>query len=71
VEAGHGIALFAPIYKLAAGKRLLYRRITGTTESLSVGIARAKNGTVTPAGEAFCEILRNVSNGATATKPDP
>jgi DNA-binding transcriptional LysR family regulator len=71
VEAGHGIALFAPIYKLAAGERLLYRRITGTTESLSVGIARAKNGTVTPAGEEFCEILRNVSNGATTTKSGP
>ena len=64
VEAGHGIALFAPIYKLAAGKPLLYRRITGTTESLSVGIARAKNGNVTPPGEEFCEILRNVSNGS-------
>jgi DNA-binding transcriptional LysR family regulator len=71
VEAGHGIALFAPIYKLAAGKRLLYRRITDTTESLSVGIARAKNGNVTPAGEEFCKILRTASNGAAATKSDP
>ena len=71
VEAGLGIALFAPIYKLAAGKRLLYRRITDTTESLSVGIARATNGNVTPAGEEFCKILRTVSNGAAATKSDP
>jgi DNA-binding transcriptional LysR family regulator len=71
VEAGLGIALFAPIYKLAAGKRLLYRRITDTTESLSVGIARAKNGNVTPAGEEFCKILRTASNGAAATKSDP
>jgi DNA-binding transcriptional LysR family regulator len=71
VEAGHGIALFAPIYKLAAAKRLLYRRITGTTESLSAGVARAKNGQVTLAGEEFCEILRNVSNGATTTKSGP
>ena len=71
VEAGHGIALFAPIYKLAAAKRLLYRRITGTAESLSVGVARAKNGQVTLAGEEFCEILRNVSNGATTTKSGP
>jgi hypothetical protein len=65
VEAGHGIALSAPIFRPAAGKPLLYRRITGTTESLPAGIARAKNSNVTPAGEEFCEILRNVSNGAT------
>jgi DNA-binding transcriptional LysR family regulator len=73
VEAGHGIALGAPIVKLAAaaGHHLLYRPLTGTTESLSVGIARAKNGNVTPAGEEFCEILRNVSNGATTTKSGP
>ena len=68
VEAGHGIALFASIFKLATGKQLLYRPLTGTTESLSAGIARAKNGKVTPAGEDFCEILRNVSNRSTATK---
>jgi hypothetical protein len=55
VEAGHGIALGAPIVKLAAGQQLLYRPLTGTTESLSVGIARAKNGDVTPAGEYFCD----------------
>jgi DNA-binding transcriptional LysR family regulator len=71
VEAGHGIALGAPIAKLAAGQQLLYRPLTGTTESLSVGIARAKNGNVTPAGEEFCDILRNVSTGATATKSGP
>jgi DNA-binding transcriptional LysR family regulator len=71
VEAGRGIAFCAPIFKLADDKRVLYRRLTGTTESLSAGIARAKKGPVTPAGEEFCEILRKVSNGATATEPDP
>jgi DNA-binding transcriptional LysR family regulator len=64
VEAGHGIALGIPIFKLAAANRLLYRPLTGTTEGLSVGIARATKGDMTPAGEEFCEILRNVSNGA-------
>jgi hypothetical protein len=43
------------------GKRLLYRPLTGTTETLSVGIARATKGDVTPAGEKFCEILRKTS----------
>jgi len=71
VEAGHGILLAATIFKLIAGKRLLYRPLTGTTEALSVGIARATKGDVTPAGEKFCEILRKTSGTATATKPKP
>jgi DNA-binding transcriptional LysR family regulator len=58
VEAGHGVALSIPI---ATGKRLLFRPLTGTTEALSLGIARARKGEVTPAGEKFCEILRKTS----------
>ena len=69
VEAGRGIALSSPIFKIVTGKRLLYRPLTGTTEALSVGIARATKGDVTPAGEKFCEILRKISNGANAAKP--
>src|SRR5712672_1917835 len=68
VEAGRGVALSTTIFKLVAGKRLLYRPLTGTTEVASVGIARASKGDVTPAGERFCEILRKISNGATAAK---
>jgi DNA-binding transcriptional LysR family regulator len=71
VEAGRGITFCAPIRKLADDKRVLYRRLTGTTEALSARIARAKKRHVTPAGEEFCDILRKVSNGATATEPDP
>ena len=61
VEAGRGILLATTIFKLIAGKRLLYRPLTGTTETLSLGIARAKKGDVTPAGERFCEILRQTA----------
>jgi DNA-binding transcriptional LysR family regulator len=61
VEAGHGVALVPTIFKLVAGRRLLYRPLTGTTEAASVGIARATKGDVTPAGEKFCEILRRIS----------
>jgi hypothetical protein len=71
VEAGHGIAVVTTITKLVAGKRLLYRPLTGTTEALSVGIGRATKGDVTPAGERFCEILRKISYGETAAKPKP
>src|SRR5258705_5384420 len=69
VEAGRGISLASPSFKLVAGKRLLYRALTGTTEVGSVGIARATKGEVTPAGEKFCEILRKISNGASGAKP--
>src|SRR5438046_2352009 len=71
VEAGRGVALSSTIFKLVAGKRLLYRPLTGTTEVVSVGIARAANGDVTPAGEKFCGILRKISNEANAAKPRP
>jgi hypothetical protein len=60
-----------PIFKLVTGKRLLYRPLTGTKEVLSVGIAWATKGDMTPAGERFCEIMRKISNRATAAKPKP
>jgi DNA-binding transcriptional LysR family regulator len=62
VEAGRGVSLATPIFKLVIGKRLLYRPLTGTTQTASVGIARATKGDVTPAGEKFCEILRRKSD---------
>ena len=68
VEAGRGIALANTVFKLVTGKRLLYRPLMGTTEVLSVGIARATKGDVTPAGERFCEILRKVSKGRGGSK---
>src|SRR5262245_40809860 len=52
-------------------KRLLYRPLTGTTETQSVGIARATKGDVTPAGEKFCEILRQISTEADRDKSKP
>jgi DNA-binding transcriptional LysR family regulator len=64
LEAGRAVALVTTIAKLAAGKRLVYRPLTCTTEAQAVGIARATKGDVTPAGEKFCEILRKVSHGA-------
>ena len=68
VEAGRGIALVSSIFKLVAGKRLLYRPLDGATEAQCVGIARATKGDLTPAAERFCEILRKISNGASGTK---
>jgi len=69
LEAGRGIALATSVLKLVAGKRLLYRPLTGTTEVVPLGIARATKGDMTPAGEKFREILRTISGGATLAKP--
>lgn len=71
VKAGRGIALSMSIYRVETGKGLLYRQITGTTESVSIAIARATNGDVKPAGEKFCEILRKISKGMLGAKPKP
>jgi len=61
VESG-GIALVTTVFKRVAGKRLLYRPLTGTTDAPPpVGIARATKGDVAPAGEKFCKILRQTS----------
>lgn len=67
VEAGRGIALASPNFKHVAGKRLLYRPLTGTTEATSVGIARATKGDMTAAGEKFCDILRRLSTARSRT----
>src|SRR5271165_3831828 len=69
VEAGRGIAVVTEVLKRVAGKRLLYRPLTGTTEAPAVGIARATNGDVTPAGERLCKILRQISRGAQPARP--
>jgi len=61
VEAGRGVALALAMLKLVAGKRLLYRPLTGTSEVAAVGVARATKGSVTPAGKNFCEVLRQTS----------
>jgi hypothetical protein len=68
VEAGRAIALVTMIAKLAAGKRLVYRPLTGTMEAQAVGIAHAAKGDVTPAGEKFCRILRKLSRTSNAMK---
>lgn len=72
IESGRGIALAIPAFKHVSGKRLLYRPLAGTTQVFSIGIARARNGDVTPAGEKFCEILRKIAKGgATSDRRAP
>jgi DNA-binding transcriptional LysR family regulator len=66
IESGRGITLYPSVLKRVARDRLRYRPVTGITEVLLVGIVRAKNGDVTPAGEKFCAILRKVAKGTGA-----
>jgi DNA-binding transcriptional LysR family regulator len=61
IESQRGIGLAIPVLKLITGKRLVYRPLAGVDETVSVGIAQAKNGDLTPAGERFCEILRKLA----------
>jgi len=61
VQAGSNVTVMSEILQLSAGKRLVYRRLTNTTVTQRVGIARAKQGDVTPAGESFCAALRKVA----------
>jgi DNA-binding transcriptional LysR family regulator len=64
VESGR-ISLLSDVFKLVAGKRLLFRPLTGATHAPPpIGIARATKSDVTPAGEKFCEILRQISSEA-------
>lgn len=60
VQAGSNVTVMSEILQLSAGKRLVYRRLTNTNVTQRVGIARAKQGDVTPAGEKFCAALRKV-----------
>jgi DNA-binding transcriptional LysR family regulator len=61
IAAERELSLTIPPLQLVAGRRLRYRPLTGTTELLSVGIARAKNADFPPAAEKLCEFLRKVS----------
>lgn len=62
LEIGNGIALVTSFLRQVAGKRLVFRPIPDSAESLSIGIARATKGDLSPAGAKFCEILRAVAN---------
>ena len=53
-----------PVLKLVTGNRLVFRHLSGVTETIQVGVARARNADLTPAGEKFCEILRTISKAS-------
>jgi DNA-binding transcriptional LysR family regulator len=62
LETGSGVAIVTNLFRHVAGKRLVFRPLSNSTQCLSIGIAHAKNGDVTPAAAKFCEMLRTASS---------
>jgi len=57
VEAGRGVALALPMLELVAGKRLLYRPLTVTSEVAAVSVARATKS-YSNEQERLAEVLK-------------
>jgi DNA-binding transcriptional LysR family regulator len=58
---GKNVAVVSQLFKQAVGNRLLYRRLVDTEVVMCVGIARAKNGDLPPAGEKLCTTIRKIA----------
>jgi DNA-binding transcriptional LysR family regulator len=71
VAAGRGVALVSKIFQRVAGKRLIYRPLSNSTEAHTVGIAGAAKRETRPAEERFCEIVRKISADLPQPKDKP
>jgi DNA-binding transcriptional LysR family regulator len=60
IGVGKCVAVVSQLFKEAIGKRLVYRKLVNTDVAMCVGIARAKNGDLPPAGENLCATIRKV-----------
>ncbi len=60
IGVGKCVAVVSQLFKQAVGKRLLYRSLASTEVAMCVGIARAKNGDLPPAGEKLCATVRKI-----------
>jgi len=63
VGAGRCVAVVSQLFKEAFGRRLVYRRLLNAEAAMCIGIARAKNGDLPPAGERFCATIRKLRKG--------
>ena len=61
INVGKCVAVVSEAFKQAVGSRLVYRKLANTDVLMHVGIARAKNGDMPPAGEKLCATIRNVT----------
>ncbi len=60
VGVGKCVAVVSQLFKEAVGKRLVYRKLVNTDVTMCIGIARAKNGDLPPAGEKLCATIRKM-----------
>lgn len=58
INVGKCVAVVSGVFKQAVGTRLVYRKLANTEAAMCVGIARAKNGDLPPAGEKLCATIR-------------
>ncbi|HSY43180.1 MAG TPA: LysR substrate-binding domain-containing protein [Candidatus Acidoferrum sp.] len=60
IGVGKCVAVVSQLFKEAIGKRLTYRRLVNAEAAMCIGIVRAKNGDLTPAGEKLCATIRKL-----------
>jgi DNA-binding transcriptional LysR family regulator len=58
IGTGRRVAVVSQLFKQATGNRLLYRRLIDTEAAMCVGVAWARHGDVTPAGEKLLAVIR-------------
>jgi DNA-binding transcriptional LysR family regulator len=68
VEGGRGIAVASEVVRNVARDRLVYVPFSDSKVTHSIGICRATNRELTPAGERFCAALRQVSTSFNSPK---
>jgi DNA-binding transcriptional LysR family regulator len=61
VAGGRGVALLSRLAERVIGTRLVVRPLQDSTVFQEVGLCRAVKGDVTPAGEKFCDYLRQAA----------
>jgi DNA-binding transcriptional LysR family regulator len=62
ISVGRCVAVVSQLFKEATGNRFIYRKLTDAGAAMCVGIARAKNGDLPPAGEKLCATIRKIGN---------
>jgi DNA-binding transcriptional LysR family regulator len=60
IGVGKCTAVVSQLFKEAIGQRLVFRKLVHTDVAMCVGIARAKNGDLPPAGEKLCATIRKI-----------
>jgi DNA-binding transcriptional LysR family regulator len=63
IEAGRGISILPSVFAQVVGKRLKLTPLKPAPEPLRVGYCVATNGDLTPAGEKFIALLKEVARG--------